>query len=349
MISEREFFLITDIGATNSRVCLKSVVRSTKTFVQLVKEETFQSNKEKSLEDVIFKFLKEFKGMPEYPKIACLALAGPLNGTSVTITNVPHWPPFDYKVASINLNIPEIKILNDFEANGYGILNMDLDKALQINKGVPAQADAPKAFIGTGTGLGEGIATKGPNDKNYSVFPSEGGHADFSPRNDLEFGLLMFVKDKFKIDRVSVERCCCGLAIGFIYEYLLKVALKDKISTLFEENGKDLNKISNEMIFEAALNRKDEVCVETLKLFTSIYGGEAGNLALKILPFGGLFLMSGITMAIKKYIVEDPTFLENFLSKGRMRKLLDKVPIFFADEDAGLKGSENYVLNNILI
>jgi len=338
--------LLGDIGATISRLSLKVYNSSSHLFTTL-KESTYQSIHYRSLEDLLMNFLQEFIGKPLYPFIACLAIAGPLINGKVSITNISAWPYFDYEATSKNLNIPSFKILNNFEANGYGILSLDPSKIPKINFVEPIEG-APKAFIGSGTGLGEGLATKGMKSDGYTVIPGEGGHADFSARNEIEYELLKYVKKKFNLERVSVERCCSGPAIGIIYEFFLEYYKDKKISKLFEEKKGELSKISNEMIFDFALSSKDQICIETLKLFTAIYGSEAGNLCLKTLPYGGLYLMSGITTAIKDYLKKDPTFMENFLNKGRMGELLKKIPIYLIEDTIGITGVEYYVLKHLV-
>jgi len=133
-----------------------------------------------------------FKGKDTYPKIVCIGIAGPKDGDDVQITNAP-WPIFNIQVVKKDLEFDELFILNDFEANGYGVLCMTEGMYTVVN-GKPIVPGAPKVLLGTGTGLGECIVTKGHGDVDYVVYPGEGGHVDFAPRNALEFGFMEHIK-----------------------------------------------------------------------------------------------------------------------------------------------------------
>lgn len=203
---------------------------------------------------------------------------------------------------------------------------------IRVNN-VPVQEGAPKALIGAGTGLGECLLTKSkaPSSKYYDIFPCEGGHTDFAPRTDFEFGYMMKIKEDLKLDRVSVERCVSGMSLLYLFNYL-KETIPDIKTTL--------DKPDNKVIIEKGLDGSDKICSRVIDEFLSLYGAEAGNLCLKILPFGGLYLLSGLTQALKDKIIKEKTFMNNFLRKGRMQSLLEKVPIFIVDENIGLDGAE---------
>lgn len=184
--------------------------------------------------------------------------------------------------------------------------------------------------MGTGTGLGEAIVTKGISGDDYIVYPSEGGHADFAPRNEIEFGFMLYVKKKLNLDRVSYERCCCGLAIPLMYDYLKGLAAKNgekdsevhkkieqplsKLLELLENSPSDesINKRIDEIdriIFAAGMKKEDKVCEKTVDLFAALYGAETSNLALKILPYGGIYMLSSVTLAMKDHIIDEETFI----------------------------------------
>jgi glucokinase len=134
---------------------------------------------------------------------------------------------------------------------------------------------------------------------------------------------------------VSVERCVAGPAIPSLYNYL-RETFPDMKSPLAEAGSK----LKGEEIFEAGIKKTDPVCERVVEIFTSLYAAEAGNLALKTLPFGGLYLLSGITQVLKEKILNEKTFMFNFTKKGRMKPLLEKVPIFIVDANIGMVGAE---------
>lgn len=243
-----------------------------------------------------------------------IGIAGPRKGDTVKITNA-HWPEFNIKEVEKELEFEALYVLNDFEANGYGILGMTREMYTEVTK-VPSVPGAPKILIGTGTGLGEAIVTKGSNEDDYVVFPGEGGHVDFAARDELEFGFMLYVKKKLKLERVSYERCCCGLAIPLMFDYLNERMSKEskveskvyndirehlmKLLDLLENSPLDesINKRIEELdraIFAAGISKEDKVCEATVELFASLYGAETGNMALKILPYGGIYLLSSVT------------------------------------------------------
>ena len=146
----------------------------------------------KTFAEAVEAFLAEFKGTEKYPKIACVGIAGPNKGGVVKITNA-NWPEFRISDVEQALQLEHLLILNDFVANGYGVLCMPESFNLVINPGKPV-VGGPKVLLGTGTGLGECIVTKAPTEANYTVYPGEGGHVDFAPRDEREFYFMLYVK-----------------------------------------------------------------------------------------------------------------------------------------------------------
>ncbi len=319
--------LVGDIGGTNARFSLKKVTKANKSKREIIKEGKLATMDYKTFADALKAFLLPYKGTPEYPRLVSIGIAGPRKGDMVKITNAI-WPEFNIQDVKKELGFDAMFILNDFEANGYGVLAMTEDMYTEVTTN-PVMPDAPKALLGTGTGLGECIVTKSEGG-NYVVFPGEGGHVDFAPRNELEFGLMEYVKKKLSLDRVSYERCCCGLAIPLMYDYLkgraakageadsavhekIKLPLSQLIHLLESAPGDEtINKRVDELdrvIFSAGMKKEDKVCTQTVELFAALYGAEAGNLALKILPYGGVYLMSSVTLAMKDHILKEPAFM----------------------------------------
>jgi glucokinase len=344
-------YIAGDIGGTNSRLQLFRVTpagllspacseKATSEHESLLAEETYPSQKFASLTFIISMFLKdtaEKLGIGDLQPIACcLAVAGPVRANKATITNV-NWV-LDGAEMSRSLNIPDVLIINDFVGIGYGLLALTRDDIIPIND-VPLAADAPKACIGAGTGLGEVYLTSGSlisssnqaassssssgeAESEYNVWASEGGHSDFAPRDALEFGLLEYFKTQERVTRVSVERIVSGLGIPKIYAYftsLFPAEVNDEVTERLrrEDPGK--------VIAEFAENGKCNLCKQAIELFVKCYGAETGNLALKLLPFGGLFIAGGIAPKLKGFMLKNNLFYQHFVQKGRMQTLLEKV------------------------
>lgn len=242
------------------------------------------------------------------------------------------------------LNIPSVSLINDFAAVGYGIFGLTKQDLLTLQVG-KHQPEAPIAVIGAGTGLGEGFLIKQGNQ--YQVFPSEGGHADFAPRNELEFLLLKYLLDKHDIQRVSVERVVSGQGIVSIYQFLRdrKIATESPdiaqiVRTWEQEAGQAEKSVDpGAVIGKAALAGRDRLSEQTIQLFIEAYGAEAGNLAIKLLPYGGLYIAGGIAPKILP-LIQNSSFLLNFTQKGRMRSILEEIPVYIIlNQQVGLIGA----------
>ena len=215
----------------------------------------------------------------------------------------------------------------------------------------PLQEIAPDpkaaiAIIGAGTGLGQGFLIPQPNGQ-YQVFNSEGGHCDFAPRNLEEFELLTWVKNSHQLTRVSVERIVSGMGLVNIYQYL-RSRYPDQESPHLAQLHQQWEKESCQAersidlaaeVAQAASQQTDNLCERALQLFVSAYGSEAGNLALKILPYGGLYIAGGIAAKILP-LLDRYQFLEAFHHKGRMRPLMQNIPIaVITNAKVGLMGA----------
>lgn len=242
------------------------------------------------------------------------------------------------------LGIESISLINDFAAVGYGIFGLSKQDLLTLQVG-KHKLEAPIAIIGAGTGLGQGFLIKQGN--YYQVFPSEGGHADFAPRSELEFQLLKYLLDKHDIQRVSVERVVSGQGVVAIYQFLRdrKIAAESPeiaqiVRTWEQEAGQSEKSVDpGAAIGTAALQGSDRLSVQTLQLFVDIYGAEAGNLALKFLPYGGLYIAGGIAPKILP-LLQNGSFVLNFSQKGRMRPILEEIPVYvILNQQVGLIGA----------
>lgn len=275
------------------------------------------------------------------PEKACFAIAGPVVNNTSSLTNLS-WSLSTERLTE-ELAIPHIQLINDFEAVGYGILGLQPADLHTLQAGQP-DPDAPMAIIGAGTGLGQGFLIR--MEDRYTVYPSEGGHADFAPRTELEFQLLKYLLDKHKITRVSAERVVSGQGIVSVYQFLRdrqiaaeSAEIGQLIRTWECEAGISEKSIDPAAVISKAAVEGDHLSAQVMQIFTAAYGAEAGNLALKLLPFGGLYLAGGIA-AKNLPLMESEFFLNAFTDKGRMRDLLKRIPVhIILNPQVGLIGA----------
>ncbi|MEA5567365.1 glucokinase [Anabaena sp. UHCC 0399] len=327
-----------DIGGT--KTILRLVEISDSSELQTLGEETYHSGDFPDLEPMVQQFL--LKANAGTPEKACFAIAGPVVNNTAKLTNLAWF--LDTDRLAQELSIPLISLINDFAAVGYGIFGLSKQDLLTLQVG-KHQSEAPIAIIGAGTGLGQGFLIKQGN--HYQVFPSEGGHADFAPRNELEFQLLKYLLDKHDIQRVSVERVVSGQGIVAIYQFLRdrfhtteSPEIARIVRTWEQEAGQSEKSVDpGAAIGKAGVSGSDRLSEQTLQMFIDAYGAEAGNLALKLLPYGGLYMAGGIAPKILN-LIQTSNFLLNFTQKGRMRPLLAEIPVhIILNQQVGLIGA----------
>jgi glucokinase len=214
-----------------------------------------------------------------------------------------------------------VRLLNDLQAIGYGVPSLGADDLHTLNEGQPVQGGAV-AIIAPGTGLGEAFLTW--DGRRYESHPTEGGHADFAPTDNLQAGLLQYLLERY--DHVSYERVCSGLGLPNIYAYLKDSGHAEEPAWLAEELAKVED--PTPVIVNTALSRDRscELCKATLDTLVSILGAEAGNLALKVLATGGVYLGGGIPPRILPAL-QSGAFMEAFRAKGRFRELMSRLPV----------------------
>ncbi|MBN3905392.1 MAG: glucokinase [Nostoc sp. NMS1] len=327
-----------DIGGT--KTILQLVETSDSPGLHTIYQESYHSADFPDLVPIVQQFL--VKANTPIPEKACFAIAGPIVNNTAKLTNLVWF--LDTERLQEELGIPHISLINDFTAVGYGILGLQKQDLLTLQVG-QSKPEAPIGIIGAGTGLGQGFLIKQGND--YQVFPSEGGHADFAPRNEIEFQLLKYLLGKHDIQRISVERVVSGMGIVAIYQFLRdrKVApesphIAQIVRTWEQEAGQQEKSVdAGAAIGIAASQGSDRLCQQTLQLFIDAYGAEAGNLALKLLPYGGLYIAGGIAPKILP-LIQNSGFLLNFTQKGRMRSLLEEIPVYIIlNPQVGLIGA----------
>jgi glucokinase len=331
-----------DIGGTKINLALYDW---NKERVDPVREDTVWTADYESLEEVLTEFLEE--AAPAEPTVdhapseeaadspgdfsasmtppstgnpltaACFGVPGPVLNNTCRTTNIP-WTIEGAKLAEL-LNIPHVRLLNDLEATAHGLKLLRPDELEDLNPHAPSPPpDDTRVLLAAGTGLGESLLLW--TGKDYHICPSEGGHADFAPNSDLEIDLLRYLRTSYL--HVSYERVLSGPGLYSIYQFLRDT--KKNEPTWFAEKLPTGDPAA--LIAEAGLTGKPDICKEALQLFVSIYGAEAGNMALKTLALGGVYLGGGIAPEILPALRED-TFMKAFLAKGRYKRLLGKIPV----------------------
>lgn len=300
-----------DIGGTKTILRLDQVQANEQ---KTLYESTYASARYPNLNVIIEEFLAAVDG--ERPQRACLAIAGPvINNTSRT-TNLP-WNLDGHLMQQV-LQIPHIHLINDFVAVGYGILALQPEDVIVLQN-TPTISHQPIAVLGAGTGLGEAILVW--QGSQYEVLSLEGGHTDFPARTALEIGLLQYLQKQY--GRVSVERVVSGPGIYAIYQYLRETGfVAESPEVRLEMQTRDPSTV----ISNYGTTGTDKLCGQTLDMFVAAYGAEAGNLALKSLPYGGVYIAGGIGSKILTKM-QDGSFIQNFLNKGRMRSLLEAMRV----------------------
>jgi glucokinase len=251
-------------------------------------------------------------------------------------------------VRQTELNIPKINLLNDFAANSFGILGLKDFDVHTLQEG-ETRENSPIAVIGAGTGLGQAFLV--PQGKKYQIFASEGGHTDFAPRNDLEIELLKYLRTKLKLGHISVERVVSGQGITSIYQFLRDSGYADESPAIAEKIRlweKELKKTIDPaaIISQAAFKQSDRLCEKTMDVFIEAYGAETGNLALKLLCYGGIYIAGGIAAKILP-LMQDGRFLQAFKDKGRVSSLIETIPVHIVlNPQVGLVGSVLYALQH---
>lgn len=259
---------------------------------------------------------------------AAFGVAGPVSGRTSRTTNLP-WV-VDADILSERLSAPT-ELLNDFQAVALGVGTLGSDE-LHSLQASPRDAAGSVAVLGAGTGLGEAVLV--PTEAGPRVLASEGGHSDFAPRSQTEVRLLQYLWREHR--RVSVERVVSGLALPTLLDFVRDAGIATPhASTLAALQTEDPGAV----IGERGQQGSDPACAAAIDLFVRAYGAEAGNLALKVLPTGGLFIAGGIAPRLLPSLT-DGRFLSSLLDKGRMRPLLETLPIdIVLTPDVGLWGA----------
>ncbi len=297
-----------DIGGTNTRLALFENAGA-----EPAATETYPSRSHSGLEEMLHAFLEAH---PADIEAACFGVAGPVRDGRTETVNLA-WP-VDARAIAGSLGLPAVGLLNDLEANAYGIEVLGPEDCAILNPGSP-EAAGNQAVISAGTGLGEAGIIRAGGQRH--IVASEGGHTDFAPRTELEVDLWRWVTARS--GHASYERVCSGMGLVNIYDFLRARSGETEPVWLREEM---VEYDSAAAISRTALEGRDSVCVEALDLMVSIYGAEAGNLALKLMALGGVYLGGGIAPKILPKL-EDGGFMQAFADKGRFVEMLSGIPV----------------------
>jgi glucokinase len=315
-----------DIGGTSTRL---AVFELRNNALREVVEQTYASRAHAGLREIVSRFVTEHR-----PDIAhaSFGIAGPVVDGRVKTPNLP-WV-IDAQELADELGLAAAALLNDLEANAYGVAALTASDLVTLNAGAPGVA-GNAAVIAAGTGLGEaGLYWDG---RRHRPFAAEGGHADFAPRNAVEIELLRYLLQTH--EHVSYERVLSGPGLHNIYKFLRDTGWGKECAAVVEAMG---SRDPAAVISQAGLDGSCRLCVRSLDLFVAIYGAAAGNLALKVMARTGVYIGGGIAPKILAKL-KDPAFMDAFTAKGRLKPLCESIPVrVILNPKTALLGSARY-------
>lgn len=316
-----------DIGGTKTNL---SLFKLEKGSLRPLLEKTFFTKEFSSFGALLSAFREENTGLPEMDCI-CLGVAGPVMEGKVTGTNFP-WEISETELRKVTGN-PHIFLINDMEANAYGLGTIEKNELIEIKSGSGISGN--KALISPGTGLGEaGIYW---DAKLYRPFATEGGHCDFSPRNEEDIALLKYLQDLY--GHVSWERIISGPGIFTLYKFLLSYK-KEKEPAWLREELRQKNPAA--VISDCAKNEKFPICGEAMELFFRYLAIETAQIALKFKATGGIYIGGGIIPKVLD-LLDRKKFKDEFLQVNRMNSLLEKISIYvITNENSPMNGAAYY-------
>jgi glucokinase len=328
MAENRRMILAGDVGGTNSRL---AIFAQRGGRLEPMVEETFASHEHADLETILKKFMASHEVSID---VACFGIAGPMKDGRTQAVNLP-WG-VDARQLTRALNIDTVMLLNDLEAYAYGIAMLTPEDFIVLNAGAP-DASGNAAVIAAGTGLGEaGLYWDG---QQHHPFACEGGHSSFAPGDPLQIELLAFLLREF--EHVSWERVLSGPGLHNIYRFLRDTGRGDEPAWLTHQMQQNEPAA---VISQAALAGTSALCRQALDLFVALYGAEAGNVALKIMATAGMYVAGGIAPKIIQKLT-DSTFVQAFVAKGRLKPLLQEIPVrVIMNDRAALLGAARFAM-----
>ena len=318
-----------DVGGTKVHLALYNFTAGR---LAAVRDSKFPAAQFASLDEVVNAFLPDSEEKRQIVA-ACFGCPGPVRDGRLKLTNLP-WT-LDARELQRFLGIEHISLINDLEANAYGIPELGPESIFTLHPGDPG-ARGHQGLISAGTGLGEALMIW--DGKVHRPVASEGGHCDFAARTDREVALLQHLRHTLN-GRVSFERVVSGLGIKNVYGYLRDVEKLDEPGWLKHRLATE---DPNTVIGTCAEDGSSSICFETMKIFSAAYGAETGNIALKVLASGGMYLGGGIAPKILKTL-QNGSFMAAFLDKGRLSPLLQSIAVrVILDDTCALLGAAAY-------
>ena len=323
-----------DIGGTKVNLALYEKQNNE---LKIIASQQFASKDYSKFSDLV----EAFKKSVSISKVdaLCLGIAGPIINERCRTTNLP----WDIKASDLKeqLNTEHVKLLNDLEATAYGMLYLKEEEFVSLNP-TGRKTKGNIAVIAAGTGLGEAVLFWDGN--SFLPIGTEGGHTDFAPITSQQDELLTWLRRRYP-GHVSYERIVSGAGIYTLYEFLLESGFAPEPQAML--NIKE-DEDKSAMLSHCALNHKDPLCLEALRLFAEIYAAEAGNLALKSMSLGGVYIGGGIAPKIMP-IIKSEYFLNAFYSKGRFEEMLRGIEVKVSlNQETALLGAARYAFDKLI-
>ena len=315
------YFLVADIGGTNTRVALSDGVNVLKPTIR-----RFRNADYTALEVCLREYIAAEGGV--VPKAACVDVAGPVRNGKARMTNL------DWDISTESLadatGAPHVALLNDLQAQGNAIDHIAQDDLVCVREGAPAEADAAKLVVNVGTGFNASPVFS--TGDGWLVATSECGHANMPIRTDDDMRLCAYIEARHGF--AATEDVLSGRGLVRVYSWLASEAGSDAAPTSAE-------------IIEGCATESDPLAVETVRVFTRMLAMVTGNLALVQLPFGGIYMVGGLSSAILPFM-QQFDFEADFLDKGRFGSFLNSFPIHVVQDDyAALKGCAAYLASQL--
>ena len=318
-----------DIGATHARLAAFDAGASR---LAPVVEKVYESGKHSNLREIISSFITS-EGVPIHS--ACIGAAGPVRNGQCKVSNLP-WT-IDVRELAAQLRLRNAGLINDLEALAYGIDVLESSDFVTLREG--SASDGNACVVSAGSGLGEaGLYWDG---HRHHPFACEGGHSEFAPKNDVEIELLRYLMAKYQDRHVSYERVLSGPGLKNVYDFLRDAANEQEPEWLREQLAAHDDPPA--LISQLGLEGKVPICERALSIFVSVFGSEAGNCALKFMATGGVYIAGIPAKTLPAF--QEGAFLHAFQDKGRMRGLLEEMPVrVILNDDAGLLGAARFTL-----